>query len=138
MNTSTATAPTALRRFTAAVIGTGAIAVGLMAMTPAVAVASPKSDCGLYDSRDVYTTSTDAQGNVTEKCCYYSGLIVELWTCRTWVNGAEISHEDPPAPPVKPGAAPPAQAPNNGVLHPGPKPTPRPTPAPLASNGGVK
>lgn len=118
------------RRITATAVGATAISVGAMSITAPVATAAPteaQQECGSEDPRDVYTSSTNPRGELVEKCCYHSGLIIEIWTCTTWINGKVVSLEQPAEPTVKPGAIPP-RAPDAGQSQ--PPPTPKLTPQP--------
>jgi hypothetical protein len=77
-------------RFTAAVIGAGAIAVGVMALSAPLADAdAPKTEAQLEctNDGDLYTSHTDGGGNTFESCCYKSGVVIELDHCDKWING---------------------------------------------------
>src|SRR2546430_2605659 len=88
MNANTTTA--AWSRITATVIGAGAIAIGVMALSAPVANAEPPKSQALTECTnpgDLYESHTDAGGNVYESCCYKSGVVIELDHCDKWING---------------------------------------------------
>jgi hypothetical protein len=104
-----------LQLLPAALIAGGAITGLTTIVTPRVAIADPpktEAQAECTQDGDLYTTTTDAGGNTFEKCCYTSGVIVEMNHCDVWVNGKwnkDLSYKpvgpaSPPPSPPPPGA----------------------------------